>query len=78
MIRELLRHRAPVDVTGDEYDGTPVHWAIYGSAHGWRRETGDYAGVVDVLIAAGASVSAVRPDVDASGPVRRVLAKHAG
>jgi ankyrin repeat protein len=78
MIRELLRHRAPVDVKGDEYDGTPLYWAIYGSLHGWRRETGDYAGAVEALIAAGAQVPKLTPEVQASDSVRAVLTRHAG
>jgi ankyrin repeat protein len=54
MVRELVRYHAPVDVTGDEYNGTPLRWAMHGSQHGWRRATGDYAGTVEALIAAGA------------------------
>ena len=75
--RELLRPRAPVDVKGDEYDGTPLSWAVYGSVHGWRCETGDYAGAVETLLAAGAHV---RDDagLTASDAVRAVLARHAG
>jgi hypothetical protein len=76
MVRALVRHSAPIDIKGDEFDGTPLHWAVYGSAHGWRRETGDYAGAVETLIAAGAKVAALAPDIDASEPVRSVLARH--
>ena len=36
------------------HDGTPLGWAIYGSTHGWRCRTGDYAGVVSALLDAGA------------------------
>ena len=64
MIRELLRHRAPVDVKGDEYDGTPLFWAVYGSVHGWRCRTGDYAGAVETLIAAGAQVPKLTPELE--------------
>jgi hypothetical protein len=78
MIRELLRHGAPLDVKGDEYDATPLHWAIYGSLHGWHCRTGDYAGAVDALIAAGADVRELRPNVEASDAVRAVLARHSG
>ncbi len=38
---------APIDIKGDEYDGTPLFWAVYGSVHGWRCQTGDYAGAVE-------------------------------
>jgi ankyrin repeat protein len=76
MVRELLRHDAPVDVKGDEYDGTPLHWAVYGSVHGWHCRTGDYAGTVETLIAAGAQAPKLTPDFDASEPVRAVLVRH--
>ena len=33
-----------------------MNWAIYGSENGWERETGDYAGVVEALLDAGASL----------------------
>jgi hypothetical protein len=78
MIRELLRHRAPVEVKGDEFDGTPLFWAIYGSVHGWRCKTGDYAGAVETLIAAGAQVLKLTPELNASDAVRAVLVRHAG
>ena len=78
MIRALVRYHAPIEVRGDEYDGTPLHWAIYGSAHGWRRETGDYAGAVEALVAAGAQPPKLTPEVEASDSVRAVLARHAG
>ena len=74
--RALLQHGAPVDVKGDEYDGTPIEWAIYGSVHGWRCRTGDYAGTVATLIAAGARVPTITPDVAASEAVRAVLLRH--
>jgi ankyrin repeat protein len=77
LARELLRHGAPVDVKGDEYDGTPLNWTIYGSVHGWRCRTGDYAGTAEALIAAGSPVPALTPQLEASAPVRAVLERHA-
>ena len=78
MIRELLRHRAPVDVKGDEYDGTPLGWAIYGCVHGWHCRTGDYAAVVEALIAAGAQAPALTPQLEVTEAVRAVLARQPG
>jgi len=54
MARVLLQHQAPVNVKGDEYNGTPLGWARHGSEHGWHRKTGDYAATIEVLVAAGA------------------------
>ncbi len=78
MIRELIRHRAPVDVKGDEYDGTPLGWAIYGCVHGWHCRTGDYAAVVEALIAAGAQAPALTPQLEVTEAVRAVLARQPG
>lgn len=58
MVRELLRHGAPVDVKGDNYNGTPLSWGIYGSTNSWTCKTGDYVGVVNVLLDAGAAMPA--------------------
>jgi hypothetical protein len=51
---QILRHHPPVDVRGDAYDGPPVHWAIYGSVHGWHPDQGDYGRTVQLLLEAGA------------------------
>jgi ankyrin repeat protein len=54
LTRLLLKHHAPVNVKGDDYDGTPLGWALHGSEHGWHCKTGDYAATIEVLLAAGA------------------------
>jgi ankyrin repeat protein len=57
MARELLRHGAPVNVKGEEYNATPLGWARHGSVHGWYSKTGDYDGTIKALLDAGASES---------------------
>lgn len=56
--RVLIEHGAPIDVKGDAHDGTPLQWAIFGSTKGWRCNSGDFVGVVNALLDAGASVPA--------------------
>ncbi len=56
MAREILRHHPPLELKDADFHGTPLGWAIYGSEHGWHRETGDYAGTVDLLLQAGAKL----------------------
>jgi ankyrin repeat protein len=68
MARELLRYNAPLETTDHDYGGTPLSWAIYGSVHGWRCETGDYAGTVDLLLKAGAQPPELTEDLEASQP----------
>lgn len=38
-----------------EFHSPPIGWAMYGSLHGWHRETGDYPGTVRALLNAGAA-----------------------
>lgn len=48
--RILLAHHAPVNIKGDDYDGTPLGWAL----HGQRQcKTGDHPGTIAALRAAG-------------------------
>jgi len=73
MVRELLDHHAPVEVKGDEYDATPLGWALHGSVHGWNRRTGDYADTVAILLAAGAQAPPPSENVETTDAVRAVL-----
>jgi ankyrin repeat protein len=56
IVRDLLQFGADVHATEVSFGGTPMTWALYGSVHGWRCESGDFAGVVQELRAAGAAV----------------------
>jgi len=56
MARELLKHNAPLEIVEDAFHGTPLGWALHGSVHGWRKDTGDYAGTVEAMLDAGAKL----------------------
>lgn len=74
--RELLRYGAAVDVREGTYSGTPLSWTLYGSVHGWRCDRGDFVGVVDALLKAGAGLPT---NVEiASDAVREALRLHEG
>jgi ankyrin repeat protein len=74
MTRAILEHRPPLDALTDEFPGTPLDWALYGSRHGWHCRSGDYGGTVEALLHAGADTPADAPD--ASEPVRDVLRRY--
>jgi ankyrin repeat protein len=77
MVREILRYDPPLELKDDDYGGTPLTWASYASVHGWHTERGDYAGVVEALMDAGA----VAPPLDQMGgseAVRAVLRRRSG
>jgi len=70
MARTILRHNPPLEQSDPTHHGTPLGWAIYGSENGWHRKTGDYAGVVEALLEAGAKPS---PWTGGSEAVKEVL-----
>ena len=78
MVRTLLRHGAPVDVKGEEWNATPLGWALHGSVHGWHPERGDFAGTVEALLEWGADPPASTDSREVSAAVRDVLRRRAG
>jgi hypothetical protein len=73
MVEALLRHNPPLEDTSNDFHATPLGWATHGSENGWHRKTGDYPGVVEALLCAGA-----KPPEKASGAaaVNEVLNRH--
>lgn len=54
LVRLILHFKPPLEVVDGAYNATPLFWALYGSEHGWSRQTGDYVGTVKALLQAGA------------------------
>ncbi len=78
MVRALLRHKAPLEAQEWQFKGTPLGWALYGSEHGWHRETGDYPDTVRALLMAGAKAPEDIDGVEATEEVLAVLRKGKG
>ena len=73
MAEAILSFGPPLELTDADFHGTPLGWAIYGSEHGWHRNSGNYAATVEALLRAGAKV----PDhAGGTEPVREVLRRH--
>jgi len=70
MTREILRFHPALELKSQEYSGTALSWALYGSGNGWHRDTGDFVGTVRALLEAGAIVP---PDPEALQPSDAVL-----
>jgi ankyrin repeat protein len=75
MVRALLKRNPPIGVRDATYHGAPIGWCVYGALFGEKRTSGDFAGVLELLIAAGDLVEprwlpTGRDDVD------RVLRAH--
>jgi ankyrin repeat protein len=73
MVRAILPFGPPLEVTDADFNGTPLGWAVHGSENGWYRQTGDYAGTVEALLAAGARLPERLGGAEA---VREVLRRH--
>jgi len=73
MAREILRFQPALELKSDEYAGTALGWAIFGSGNGWNRETGDYVGTVDALMQAGSMVPPEAESLEPSDTALEVL-----
>ncbi|HET6567128.1 MAG TPA: ankyrin repeat domain-containing protein, partial [Rhodothermales bacterium] len=74
LVRLILLRNPPLEDADNEFDMTPLGWALHGSENSWHREKGDYPATVDALLAAGA-----RPPEQPEGTeaVRAVLRRYA-
>lgn len=73
MVEALLPHRPSLDVLDADHHAPPIGWATHGSEHGWFRDTGNYAGVVEALLRAGATPP---KQVSGTDAVKAVLRRH--
>ncbi|HZD95132.1 MAG TPA: ankyrin repeat domain-containing protein, partial [Candidatus Sulfotelmatobacter sp.] len=73
LARLLVNHDPPLENADNEFQGTPLNWAIYGSVNGWHPDQGDYAGTVEALLSAGAKIPEHAGGTEA---VKEVLRQH--
>lgn len=76
MVRAILPHAPPIESADNDYNATPLQWAMHGSLNGWHRKSGDYTAVVDALLQAGAKPPETVKDGDATAAVLDVLRHH--
>lgn len=76
MVRVLLKHNAPVNVFENEYGGSPLAWALNGSLYGWHCKEGDYPGVAQELLAAGAEIPKPEKPLEATEEVLEIIGRH--
>jgi hypothetical protein len=69
----FVKHRAALENTDNEYKGTPLNWAMYGSVNAWHPEQGDHPATVELLFAAGAKLPKQLSGTEA---VKEVLRNH--
>jgi ankyrin repeat protein len=76
LARVLLEAGAPIGIADKTHQALPLGWATFGSLHGWHASSGDYAGVVKLLLDAGATPPPTLKDSDASPAVIDVLREY--
>ena len=70
MTKEILRFNPGLELKSQDYEGTPLGWAIYASGNGWNRDGSDFVGTVQALREAG---SVTPPNVEKLEPSDAVL-----
>ena len=70
LTRLLLARHPPLENRENDYQSTPLGWAIHGSENSWHPNQGEYPDTVEALLDAGASLPA---GVGGTEEVRAVL-----
>lgn len=52
-LRLILEHNPDLEDKVNDFQATPLGWAMHGSENGWHRKTGNYVETVEALLAAG-------------------------
>ena len=73
MARVILRFHPPLERPDPDFHAKPLGWAIHGSEHGWNCKKGNYDGVVEELLKAGAQLPEKAVGSEA---VRKVLRRY--
>lgn len=73
LARLFIDHGAALENSDNEFKGTPLNWAMYGSENAWHPGLGDYPSTVSVLLAAGAKLPEKLGGTEA---VKAVLRRH--
>ena len=73
MARHILRFHPALEMKSQEYAGTALAWALFGSGNGWRRDTGNYVGTIQALLEAGAILPPHAMDLEPSDAVMEML-----
>ncbi|HEV2990037.1 MAG TPA: ankyrin repeat domain-containing protein [Candidatus Angelobacter sp.] len=78
MMKEVLKHRPPLEGTDMRYGDTPLGWALVGSKHSWERHKGNYGATVEMLLQAGAKPPELAKTLQASEAVQLALRRVSG
>ncbi|HEX7359798.1 MAG TPA: ankyrin repeat domain-containing protein [Bryobacteraceae bacterium] len=73
MAREILRFHPALELKSEEYAGTALSWAVFGSGNGWHRNTGDFVGTIRALLEAGAAMPENAEKLEPSDAVLEML-----
>jgi ankyrin repeat protein len=54
MVRLILARHPDLENADNQFEGTPLNWAMHGMENGWHRESGDYPATIQALRDVGA------------------------
>jgi len=54
VVRLVLARQPSLESADNDFQATPMGWAVHGSENGWYRQSGDYGATVEALLDAGA------------------------
>jgi hypothetical protein len=74
LVKLLLAKNPRLEDAQNDFNGTPLRWAIHGSENGWYCKKGDYAGTVAALLSAGATP----PETTGGTDAVKALLRNAG
>lgn len=73
LARAILPFTPPLEARERDFGQTPLQWTLYGSVNGWHAASGDYVGVAELLLAAGAKVPAITKETQGTAAVLQVV-----
>jgi Ankyrin repeats (many copies)/Ankyrin repeat len=76
MTYEILSQHPPLELESVEEVSTPLGWALWSSGNGWHRDTGDFVGVIEALLDAGAAVPEHAEKLEPSETVLELLERR--
>ena len=73
MTGEILHFHPNLELKSQEYAGTALSWAVFGSGNGWHSDTGDYVATIRALLDAGATLPSHAQELEPSDAVLEML-----
>jgi ankyrin repeat protein len=71
----LLKNKPPLELKDNDFNSTPLQWAMHGSENGWFCKEGDYPTVARLLLKAGAKL---RENISGTPEIQSTIRSFSG